>query len=130
MLKAQRRETQLHSLLDAVPLITEQRASAYYWLILKSSCKLFNLVYRLRKDHPLVNRPFIYNEENLQKVLVRDILNLRQVLLRKFPWLRDELSRALDRRGNIVKVTELPRGAGMAFSENMGSEVGQQQDDS
>ena len=40
------------------------RNKGYYFVILKLSCRIFNLIERLRVDFPLLNRPFIYNNGN------------------------------------------------------------------
>ena len=82
LLKARRRESFFHLLLESKSLITIDRAQIYYFIALKNSCKLYNMVARLRKDHALLQRPFIYNKENLQHVLVKEILHLRRVLIK------------------------------------------------
>ena len=65
LLKAQKRDALLHMLLDSIELMTQEKATYYYWTVLKNSLKLYNMVNRLRKDHSLLQRPFIHNGENL-----------------------------------------------------------------
>ena len=61
ILKAQRRDAFLHLILDSIELLTMERAAVYYWIVLKNSCKIFNMIAKMRRDHTLVQRPFIYN---------------------------------------------------------------------
>ena len=42
------------------------------------------MIDKLRKDCPLLNRPFIYNRLNLKKLLIDETLNLSQSLLKLF----------------------------------------------
>ena len=57
----------------------------------------------------MLNRPFIYNNDNLQNQLIRQNLNLRYNLKKRFPSLanKDELDQVLDKTGKIVKISEL-----------------------
>ena len=108
LLKARRRESFFHLLLESKSLITIDRAQIYYFIALKNSCKLYNMVARLRKDHALLQRPFIYNKENLQHVLVKEILHLRRVLIKQFNELVacNALDRVLNRKGKIIQITD------------------------
>lgn len=108
LLKARRRESFFHLLLESQTLLTVDRAQIYYFIALKNSCKLFNMIARLRKDHALLQRPFIYNKENLQHVLVKDMLNLRRVLIKQFNELvaSNALDRVLNRKGKIIQITD------------------------
>jgi hypothetical protein len=55
----------------------------------------------------MLNRPFIYNRENLQNALIRDGLNIRNNLIKRFPELRTELNRILDKSGKIIQMEVL-----------------------
>lgn len=81
---------------------SETRAKGYYFILLKLSTRIFNQVERLRIDFPMLNRPFIYNRENLQNALVRDGLNIRNNLIKKFKSLKPDLNRILDKSGKII----------------------------
>ena len=82
--------------------MTELRAKGYYFIILKLSTRIFNQVERLRIDYPILNRPFIYNRENLQNALVRDQINVRNNLVKRFKDLKADLNRILDKSGKII----------------------------
>ena len=62
---------------------------------------------RLRVDYPILNRPFIYNRENLQNSLVRDGLNIRSNLIKRFKDLKPDLNRILDKSGKIIQLLEV-----------------------
>ena len=89
------------------------RAKGYYYIILKLSCRIFNQIERLRVDNPLLNRPFIYNDKNLQVTLVRDCLNIRNNMIKQFRTLKDDLDRVLDKSGKIVKIKSI-----ISFNKN------------
>lgn len=52
----------------------------------------------------MLNRPFIYNRENLQNALVRDQINIRNNLIKRFRDLKADLNRILDKSGKIIQV--------------------------
>lgn len=86
---------------------SEVRAKGYYYILLKLSCRMFNQIERLRVDNPMLNRPFVYDDKNLQVSLVRDCLNLRNNLIKQFKGLKNELDRVLDKSGKIVNISNL-----------------------
>lgn len=55
----------------------------------------------------MLHRPFIYQRKNHQTVLVRDQVNIRENLIRRFRGLRDELDRVLDKSGKIIRIETL-----------------------
>ena len=67
------------------------------------------MVQMLRTDHPMLNRPFIYQGVNLQTHMIKQVLNVRENLNKKFVSLRSnkELDRVLDKTGKIILVSEL-----------------------
>ena len=67
------------------------------------------MVQMLRTDHPMLNRPFIYQGKNLQTNMIKQILNVRENINKKYETLRlnKELDRVLDKTGKIILVTEL-----------------------
>lgn len=85
------------------------RARFYYGIILHQSLRIYCAVDRLRNDSPMLNRPFIYNRMNLQAHLIKQSLNIRSNLKRRFKELkpRDELDKVLDKTGRLIKVSEL-----------------------
>lgn len=89
--------------------MTEGTAKQYYFTLLKLSCKIYNMVQLLRTDHPMLNRPFIYQGVNLQTHMIKQILNVRENLNKKFPSLQQNkaLDRVLDKTGKIILVSEL-----------------------
>ena len=99
----------LNELENALDHMSADEAKAAYFLLLKVSLRIFGQITRLRVDNPMLNRPFIHNNDNLQNQLVRQTLNLRYNLKRKFPSLtgKDELDRILDKTGKIITVSEL-----------------------
>ena len=63
--KVKKRKQLIQQFQGEVEEATEIRAKGYYFIILKLSTRIFNQVERLRIDYPILNRPFIYNRENL-----------------------------------------------------------------
>ena len=61
-----KREALLNKFEDELGNISTQEAKATYFIILKLSFRLYNMVDRLRVDNPMLNRPFIYNGLNIQ----------------------------------------------------------------
>lgn len=84
-------------------------AKQYYFTLLKISCRIYNQVQRLRVDHPMLNRPFIYQGVNLQRHMIKQILNVRENLNKLYSTLKEnkELDRVLDKTGKIILVQEL-----------------------
>lgn len=68
--------------------MTDATAKQYYFTLLKISCKIYNMVQMLRIDHPMLNRPFIYQGVNLQTHMIKQILNVRENLHKKYDTLR------------------------------------------
>ena len=66
LVKVKKRETLMKQFDDEVDECSDIRAKGYYYIILKLSCRIHNQVERLRVDNPMLNRPFIYDEANLQ----------------------------------------------------------------
>ena len=86
---------------------SEDQAKGYYFMVLKFSHKLFNQIERLRVDHPMLNRPFVYRQESLQTTLVRDQFKIRRKLIKRFPNLEKDLDRVLDKSGQAVKLEHI-----------------------
>lgn len=107
LLRVKKREELLGQLDDELLSCTELRAKGYYFVLLKLSCKLFNLMEALKVNHPMMNRPFMYKEKQMQPTLIRDTLELRSKLIRKFRSLKKQLDRVLDKSGHIVRVDVL-----------------------
>ena len=55
----------------------------------------------------MLNRPFIYDRNNLQNALVRDGINIRENLTKKFKEIAPDLNRILDKSGKIIAVDVL-----------------------
>jgi len=57
----------------------------------------------------MLNRPFIYQQTNLQAHMIKQILNIRTNLKNKFESLfpKTELDQILDKTGKIIKISEL-----------------------
>ena len=72
LVRAKAREEQMNSFLDTLAQSQPDEVKESYNSILKLSCKLHNQVERMRVDNPMLNRPFMYNGQNLQSTLVRD----------------------------------------------------------
>ena len=65
LVQVQKLDNLLNTLEDQVDFISDEEAKATYFIILKSSFRLFNHIERMRIDNPLLNRPFIYKGANL-----------------------------------------------------------------
>lgn len=50
---------------EIMNVCSEKTAQALYFLLLKIAYQLFNQIERLRVDHPLLNRPFIFKKKCL-----------------------------------------------------------------
>ena len=89
--------------------IAPLRAKDYYYQILKMSCRIYNQVEHLRNDNPLLNRPFVFNKVNLQSHMIKQVLNIRRNLMKRFKSLKNEgeLGQVLDKTGKIVKVKDI-----------------------
>lgn len=109
LIRTKQREAMLNNLEDEWDNISAEEAKAAYFLLLKVAFRIFCQVDRLRVDNPMLNRPFVYNGDNLQNQLVRQTLNLRHNLRKRFPALKtkDELEQILDKTGKIIKMSEL-----------------------
>lgn len=105
--KAKKRDALMGQLDSEFRHCSEVRAKGYYYILLKLSCRMFNQIERLRVDNPMLNRPFVYDDKNLQVSLVRDCLNLRNNLIKQFKGLKNELDRVLDKSGKIVNISNL-----------------------
>ena len=55
----------LNNLEDEWDNISAEEAKAAYFLLLKVAFRIFCQVDRLRVDNPMLNRPFVYNGDNL-----------------------------------------------------------------
>lgn len=66
----------------------EERARDQYFQVLKSSWRIFTHIEQLRGDHPMLNRPFMFDGKNLQSELVRDVLKLRKMMIDVFPSIK------------------------------------------
>lgn len=104
LVKVQKRKQLISQFQEEVDEATHMRAKGYYFIILKISTRIFNQIERLRIDFPILNRPFIYNRENFQNALVRDGMNIRNNLIKRFKELKSELNRILDKSGKIVQM--------------------------
>lgn len=87
------------------------RARFFYEMILRQSLRIYCAVDRLRNDSPMLNRPFVYNRMNLQGHLIKQSLNIRSNLKRRFEELKPkhELDMVLDKTGRLIKVSELAK---------------------
>ena len=65
LVKTKKRENMLNQFEYELDEISPLHAKDYYYQILKMSCRIYNQVEHLRKDNPLLNRPFIFNKVNL-----------------------------------------------------------------
>ena len=105
--KIKKRENLIKQFESEVDEASETRAKGYYYILLKISTKLHNQIERLKVDNPMLHRPFIYQRKNHQTVLVRDQVNIRENLIRRFRGLKDELDRVLDKSGKIIRIETL-----------------------
>ena len=55
----------------------------------------------------MLNRPFMFDGNNLQTVLVRDVLKMRKMMIDVFPSIKSQLSSVLDKSGHILKISQL-----------------------
>lgn len=59
----------------------------------------------MRVDNPMLNRPFMYNGQNLQQNLIREQLSIREALSKHLgPAAKSSLDRVLDKQGRIVRI--------------------------
>ena len=49
----------------------------HYQSLLKTSCKMYNQIETLRADNPLLNRPFMFQGQNLQPTLLKEQVDVR-----------------------------------------------------
>ena len=105
--KVKKRENLIKQFEAEVEEASETRAKGYYYVLLKLSTKLHNQVERLKVDNPMLHRPFVYQRRNLQTVLVRDQVNIRDNLVKRFRGLKGELDRVLDKSGKIIRIETL-----------------------
>ena len=68
----QRREQLVGSFMEQEVLADGHRVRALYTIILKLSQKIHLLIARLRVDHPLLNRPFVYGRVDLTSHVVTE----------------------------------------------------------
>ena len=109
LVKTKKRENMLNQFEYELDEILPLRAKDYYYQILKMSCRIFNQIEHLRNDNPLLNRPFIFNKVNLQNHIIKQVLNIRRNLMKRFKSLKNEgeLDQVLDKTGKIVKVKDI-----------------------
>ena len=67
--------------MEKIEELPEDKAVGFYMVVLKLSCKMYNQIEKLKEDNPMLNRPFIYNKNNLQTTLIKDQLNIRDILI-------------------------------------------------
>ena len=109
LVRAKAREEQMNSFLDTLASRQQDELKDSYDSILKASCKLYNRVERMRVDNPLLNRPFMYNGQNLQSNLLREQLNIRDLVIKKHGTAVESLvDSVLDKAGRIVRHDQLP----------------------
>lgn len=109
LLKIKQREAMLNHMEDSLDQMSSEEAKAAYFVLLKVSFRIYGSIDRLRVDHPMLNRPFIFAGWNLQNQMIKQTLNLRYNLRKRYESLRgkDQIDRILDKTGRIIKVTEL-----------------------
>jgi hypothetical protein len=109
LVKAKQRENFLNRFEEELDHIDSNLAKNYYQQLLKDSMLLYGKIDRLRGENPMLNRPFYFNSKNLQKTMIKQIVNIRRNLRQRFPLLKakNELDEVLDKNGKIVKVSEL-----------------------
>lgn len=109
LLKMKQREAMLNHLEDTLDQMSSDEAKATYFILLKVSFRIYGSIDRLRVDHPMLNRPFIFAGWNLQNQMIKQTLNLRYNLKKRYESLRDkdQIDRILDKTGRIIKICEL-----------------------
>ena len=109
LVRLKKRDDLLNRLEDEIENIDCNEAKATYFILLKLSCRIFNQIERLRVDNPLLNRPFIFKNQNMQNLMIKQVLNVRQNLRARFLELskKEVLDRILDKSGKIIKLSEL-----------------------
>lgn len=109
LVKTKKREDLLNQFEEEVIVMSVDRARFFYDMLLRQSLRIYIAVDRLRNDSAMLNRPFIYNKMNLQKHLIKQTLNIRLNLKKRFKELkpRHELNMVLDKTGRLIKVSEL-----------------------
>jgi arsenate reductase-like glutaredoxin family protein len=65
LVKFKKRENLLNQFEAELDKMDSERAKAFYSLVLKMSTRIYNQIERLRSDNPMLNRPFIYNNQNV-----------------------------------------------------------------
>ena len=91
LLKITKRENLVNQFLVELSECSKFRAKGYYYVILKLSGRIYNQIERLRVDHPLLNRPFIYANSNYCPYLIKDGLILRRIVAKSHPDIKDEI---------------------------------------
>ena len=98
----------MRTFLDQLHDMPAEEARDNYLAVLKLSCKLYHQVESLRVDNPLLNRPFMYNSQNLQAALIKDQLSLRESVITHLYTseegirMKSTVDRVLDKAGRIV----------------------------
>lgn len=126
LLKITKRENLVNQFLVELNECSNIRAKGYYYVILKLSGRIYNQIERLRVDHPLLNRPFIYANSNYCPYLIKDGLILRRIVAKSHPDIKEEIDRVLDKSGKIVPlslIVELNQEMQWAMEEDLATGV-------
>lgn len=108
-------------------IMTADEARKFYRSLLGQSARLHGLIERMRSDNPLLQRPFVYEGENLQSRMVKQQLEIRNSLRDRFKELKKDadLSQILDRTGKIIAISELVRlNLNEGYASDLASERG------
>ena len=68
-----KRELLLNVLEDEIDNIAWNEAKTVYLEIVKISFRTYNQIEKLRVDNPMLNRPFIFNKNNVQKHMINQV---------------------------------------------------------
>ena len=79
-----------------------------YKKFVKLGTRIYNSIETLRVDHPMLNRPFIFNGSSMQNKIVKVTLQMRKLLIKtKGRDLKNALKMVLDKNGRMVEYYSL-----------------------
>lgn len=84
LVKAKQREHLLNRFEKDLDRMDSNKAKEYYMQLLKDSRLLYNKIERLKVDNPMLNRPFFFNQKNLQSQMIKQLINIRENLKKRF----------------------------------------------
>ena len=120
LMRAKNRDELKIAIMESIDDMDVNEIQTHYKSILKTSAKLYSQIETLRADFIQMNRPFMYQGQNLQTTIIKDQIDIRHHVLKSSHLVSKEMvSLVLDKKGRIVHISKIIEDTKKKIEEDM-----------